>query len=115
MKEDFRKILVQFEDRSKLIIKIPASWKITFGELHPGSKYESGATALLIYESETKQRAVYTRVQSFRDLSIETKRLVTDAGIKKEYLKTKNKEHDQKTVNSFQYWVDDNEEFKDVR
>lgn len=59
-------------------IRIPASWKITFGALQPGQKaygYDAG-NVLRIYESETKQRAVFTGVRSFRDLSIPVVRRV---------------------------------------
>jgi hypothetical protein len=53
-------------------ITVPSSWKVTFGPLNPGNK--SGGTCgdpcLRFYESETKQRAVITQVESFRDLSI---------------------------------------------
>lgn len=50
-------------------ITIPADWKITFGPVAPGSKV-GGAMALRLWESETKQRACYVNVESFRDVSI---------------------------------------------
>jgi hypothetical protein len=56
-------------------IDIPANFKVTFGSLTPGSKY-GGAMALRVYESETKQRAVFTDVVSFRDLSIPVRKYV---------------------------------------
>ncbi|MHA1961104.1 MAG: hypothetical protein ACW99U_12780 [Candidatus Thorarchaeota archaeon] len=52
---------------------IPGSWKCTFGPLTPGSKdraYNSqGALALRFYEAENKQRACFTNVESFCDLT----------------------------------------------
>lgn len=57
----------QGNERFRIII--PANWKVTFGPLTPGSKY-GGSYALRVYESETKQRAVFVDVTSFRDLSI---------------------------------------------
>ena len=57
-------------------IDIPANFKVTFGSLSPGSKYGGGAMALRVYESDTKQRAVFTDVISFRDLSIPVRKYV---------------------------------------
>lgn len=53
-------------------ITVPASWKVTFGPLNPGSRNSdgNGAPALRFYESPNKQRAVITEVLSFRDMSI---------------------------------------------
>lgn len=59
-------------------IKIPAGWKVTFGPLVPGSKdgslNSSGALALRLWSGSKGseiQHAVFTGVESFRDLSIE--------------------------------------------
>ena len=57
-----------------LKIDVPAEWKITFGPLSQRG-YEDG-NALRLYEAETKQRAVFTNVLWFRDLSIPVKRLI---------------------------------------
>lgn len=53
-------------------VTVPASWKVTFGPLNPGSKNQggSGSPALRFYEAENKQRMVITNVVSFRDTSI---------------------------------------------
>lgn len=56
-------------------IDIPANFKVTFGPLTPGSKFGS-AYALRVYESDTKQRAVFVDVTSFRDLSIPYRKYV---------------------------------------
>lgn len=64
-------------------VKVPSSWKVTFGPFTPGSKgYDSGKPCLRFYEANDKQRAVFTDVRSFRDLSIELVKKVID--IKKE-------------------------------
>jgi hypothetical protein len=58
-------------------IDIPADWKVTYGPVSPGTKGSYGeGNALRIYESDTKQRAIFTGVQSFRDVSIPVQRLM---------------------------------------
>lgn len=55
----------------RLRMTIPAAWKVTYGPVSPGSKAGyNGAPALRIYENETKQRAIFLNVVSFRDLSV---------------------------------------------
>lgn len=61
--------------REELQIDIPENWKVTYGPISPG-KGSYGGYALRIYESDTKQRAIFTDVTSFRDLSIPVRRLV---------------------------------------
>lgn len=58
-------------------VTVPASYKVTFGPVAVGGKLRGGgygepggSMALRIYESDTKQRAVFVGVRSFRDLSI---------------------------------------------
>lgn len=58
-------------------ITIPTSYKVTFGPVAVGGKLRNGgwgepggSMALRIYESDIKQRAVFTGVKSFRDMSI---------------------------------------------
>lgn len=62
-------------------IDIPDDWKVTFGPVAVGGSKRgfgdpSGSMALRLYESEIRQRAIFTGVTSFRDLSIPVKRLV---------------------------------------
>ena len=63
-------------------IEIPEDWKITFGPVAIGGGkrqsygFDGGSMALRIYESEVRQRAIFTGVESFRDLSIPVKKLV---------------------------------------
>lgn len=52
-------------------ITVPANWKVTFGPLVPGGRYEGGqGLALRFYASKDDQRAVFTKVEEFRDTSI---------------------------------------------
>lgn len=62
---------VQRMDGNDQKVTVPASWKVTFGPIHPGKNgHDSGKPALRFYESNTKQRMVITNVMSFRDCSI---------------------------------------------
>ena len=82
--------LIEFEDGSKKKITVPSDWKVTFGPVVVGknTNHTRGRhageipLALRFYESETKQRAIFTHVASFRDLSI---------NIQEERVQTKNK------------------------
>lgn len=51
-------------------IEIPATFKVTYGTLHPGTRPGAEGLVLRIYESDTKQRAIFRDVRSFRDLSL---------------------------------------------
>ena len=62
--------------RGRQRITVPDTYKVTFGAVVPGSaksagsSYNSGGWGLRIWESADKQRAVFSDVVSFRDLSI---------------------------------------------
>ena len=70
--------LIVHEDGTERKITVPSSWKVTFGPASRGAhKSSSGSNfkvplALRFYENETRQRAIFTDVVSFRDLSIKT-------------------------------------------
>lgn len=57
-------------------ITVPEDWKVTFGPAARGNHRSSGSNnmkvpmALRFYESEKKQRAIFTDIVSFRDASI---------------------------------------------
>lgn len=53
-------------------ITIPETWKVTFGAVVPGKG--STTYGLRVWESETKQRLIFTDVRSFRDVSIPIQR-----------------------------------------
>lgn len=86
-KTDNRTLLVNTK-KEELRVTIPADYKVTFGPVQPGSRgYGDEGNCLRIYESETKQRAVFVNVVSFRDLSIPVERRVkrTKEKQKREY------------------------------
>lgn len=72
-----RTLLVD-QGAEKFKITIPADWKVTFGKPLGGRGFDSAGDEreLRLYESGTQQRACFTRVKSFRDLSIPLVRLV---------------------------------------
>lgn len=63
------------EDGTERRITVPSSWKVTFGPAAKGMNTKNAPykvpLALRFYEADTKQRAIFTDVVSFRDLSIE--------------------------------------------
>lgn len=82
-------------------IEIPENWKVTYGKLHGGDSRSGGmgdGCVLRIYESDTKQRAIFKNVISFRALTIPTKRKIVDTKILKnaEYDSQGNKVADEK-------------------
>jgi hypothetical protein len=68
--------LIEKENGKKMKITVPESWKVTFGPATKGGDRDrlgqrlKMPMALRFYESDTKQRAIFTDVVSFRDLSI---------------------------------------------
>jgi hypothetical protein len=78
-------------------ITVPSQWKVTFGQLNPGSKNPGGggAPALRFYESEKQQRAVITDVICFRDMSIQVEEKRTNV---KQQVLTKDTAHGKKNV-----------------
>lgn len=67
-----RTYLVEQRGNVQRRVTVPEDWKVTFGPLAPGSKHMNGQEKLCLrmYETKEKQRAVFTDVVSFRDLSI---------------------------------------------
>jgi len=72
---DDRVLLVRTTDE-ELRVTIPADFKVTYGRVQPGARGYDEGYCLRIYESDTKQRAVFVNVVSFRDLSIPVQRRV---------------------------------------
>jgi hypothetical protein len=67
--------LIQHKDGHRSRIKVPADWKVTFGPAAAGNHAGRDnrlqmPLALRFYEAQDKQRAIFTDVVSFRDLSI---------------------------------------------
>ena len=75
MSTEKRTLLIKHDNGDETQIEIDASWKVTLGPLVVGGK-EPGKRipiALRVYETETLQRAVFTDVTWFRDMSIPIK------------------------------------------
>jgi hypothetical protein len=60
----------------ELRVTVPENWKVTYGPIAPGTRGWNGVQNLAIrfYESAEKQRAIFTDVISFRDLSIKVEK-----------------------------------------
>ena len=77
--------LILHEDGTKRKVTVPSTWKVTFGPIartssapRPNGYQQKMPIALRFYEAETKQRAVFTDVVSFRDMSIIIEEEVVD-------------------------------------
>lgn len=67
--------LITHDNGDERRITVPSNWKVTFGPAAKGIRAGTGSNykiplALRFYEAETKQRAIFTDVVSFRDLNI---------------------------------------------
>lgn len=74
MADETTTYLIVHEDRTERKITVPSTWKVTFGPAVRGLN-KAGSTvkvplALRFYENDTKQRAIFTDVVSFIDMSI---------------------------------------------
>lgn len=68
-----RTLLITKQNGDEIQVDIPVHWKVTFGPafVNHGPKMEGRIPmALRIYESDKMQRAIFTDVVAFRDLSI---------------------------------------------
>ena len=105
-------LLVVCKD-GKRKITIPDSWKITYGKIH-GGESRSGCfdgNVLRIYESKEKQRAIFTEVKSFMDMSIKVQKLITHKE-EEETIKIKagSKKAERRSESKAEYkeeWVDE--------
>lgn len=85
--------IITHEDKTKKRITVPADWKVTFGPAARGENAgnRSGQNlkmpmALRFYQSENKQRAIFTDVVSFRDASIKIEEEKTNIQEKEGYM-----------------------------
>lgn len=73
-KNSMKTYLITHDNGNETKISVPASWKVTFGPAargnNAGKSHSVMPLALRFYEDETRQRAIFTDVKSFRDLSI---------------------------------------------
>jgi hypothetical protein len=106
---DTRTLEVRTQHEGIFRIEVPSGWRITFSKVNPQSNgFEN---ALRIYEGEEKQRACFTGVVSFRDLSIPFQRRVKRT---QEQMKAKRGPNGSKVEReaSHEYaWVEDADEF----
>jgi hypothetical protein len=86
-------------------IDIPESWKVTYGPVSPGKGGYGNDLALRIYENETKQRAIFTNVRSFRDLSIPVRRKVVEEVGSSDWEETEERSSNSKIVDRTVKWV----------
>lgn len=95
----------------KFRMDIPETWKVTFGPVSPGSKggYASGGNCLRVYESDTKQRAIFLDVVSFRDLSIPVQRLVVREEGKEKWEVDNGNRKRSSSVKAERRWVPESE------
>ena len=70
MATDEKTYILELKNGKLRRIRVPASYKVTFGPLIPGEHHGNGCLALRFYESKDHQRAIFTDVKSFRDASI---------------------------------------------
>ena len=76
--DNLRTYLIVHEDGTRRKITIPSTWRVTFGPAarggnmpkRPGGPSYKMPMALRFYENDTQQRAIFTDVVSFRDMSI---------------------------------------------
>ena len=74
---DNRTYLLEMNDGSKRKITVPSAWKVTFGPAVVATRNTSTnkfsgriPMAIRFYESKDQQRAIFTDVINFRDMSI---------------------------------------------
>jgi len=77
--EDMIVYIIEHDNGTRSRITVPENWKVTFGPAVKGfnsgdNTYRKVPMALRFYESDTKQRAIFTDVKSFRDASIQIER-----------------------------------------
>lgn len=78
---EFEKVtyLLTMQDGTKQKISCPKDWTITFGPLCPGSKEHNGSRQLALrLRDGQNQKAVFTNVESFRDMSMQVEIEVVD-------------------------------------
>jgi hypothetical protein len=92
MKTDTKTYLIEFENKTRKKITVPETWKVTFGpsvagpqKPVPGYQHKM-PMALRFYETAEKQRAIFTDVISFRDMSIEIEEEVTSTQEKQGFM-----------------------------
>jgi hypothetical protein len=91
--KEMKTYIITHEDGTVQRITVPASWKVTFGPAAKGMNAGRGSgpgykipLALRFYEADTKQRAIFTDVVSFRDASIKIEEQISRVQEKDGYM-----------------------------
>jgi hypothetical protein len=74
--QQFTTYLIERVGRERLKVTVPSSWKVTYGPVVLTKGGYGQEYAIRFYESANQQRAIFTGVLSFRDLSIPVQRSV---------------------------------------
>ena len=89
-KEETTTYEIEFDNKTKKRITVPSSWKVTFGPASAGNQKGHSQfkmpLALRFYENKDRQRAIFTDVASFRDLSIKLEEEVVNTRIKEGFV-----------------------------
>ena len=113
-KEDTTTYLVEFKNGDKKKITVPSKWRVTFGPIARGaSKMPHDRTlpiALRFYEDKDRQRAIFTDVMNFRDLSIPVLEERVDTQTKFGSLKVEGANKNVSVVAETREWVDPDKE-----
>jgi hypothetical protein len=78
-KPEMKTFLMELKGGKLRRVTVPATWKVTFGPLVPSEVRHGDVRtfALRFYETKEQQRAVFTDVVSFRDMSLEVEERVS--------------------------------------
>ena len=109
MTQETKTYILEMKDNGQQRVTVPATWKLTFGPICPGSRdgaYNSGGgIALRFYENnKDNQRAVFTGVVSFRDSSIRIEEKVVEVKQQRMRKATPQGEKDFVVEANVSYW-----------
>jgi hypothetical protein len=91
--QEMKTYILTHEDGTIRKVTVPADWKVTFGPAVKGlnasnkpAQHYKIPMALRFYESDTKQRAIFTDIVSFRDEAIKIQEQVVKRQEKDGYM-----------------------------
>lgn len=102
-----RTLEVRTQNEGLFQIDIPAGWKVTFSKVNPQQGGYGEAMALRVYESDDRQRACFTGVISFRDLSIPFRRRVKKSSEQIKAERGPGKRRVEREESTEYEWIDD--------
>lgn len=87
-KEATRTLLITKKNGEEMQVKVPVGWYVTFGPVAVATSRSDGRMpmALRIYESDKNQRAIFTDIESFRDMAIPVRVKKTNVQEKEGYM-----------------------------